>query len=301
MNIGRNLLLAVIALVALTYIGRWWGLERRRGPDPARRRVPRFSDLVVGFVTNFFDTLGIGCFAPTTAYFKLRARMPDDEIPGTLNTGHALPAMTEALIFIAIVSVDLITLMSMIAAAVLGAWLGVGVVSRLSRRAIQLGMGGALMCAALLFLASNLHWVPGGGDALELHGAVLVFAVGINFLLGALMMLGVGLFAPCLILVSLLGMSPLAAFPIMMGSCALLMPVGGARFVRSGRYNVSAAVGLAVGGIPGVLVAAYIVRSLPLLWLRWLVVIVVIYAAVQMLRSSIQSMQNQSSMDTSSH
>ena len=119
-------------------------------------------------------------------------------------------------------------------------------------------------------------------------GTTLIFAVGVNFLLGALMMLGVGLYAPCLILVSLLGMSPLAAFPIMMGSCALLMPVGGARFVRSGRYNVSAALGLAIGGIPGVLVAAYIVRSLPMDWLRWLVLIVVLYAAVQMLRSGLQ-------------
>jgi uncharacterized membrane protein YfcA len=285
-NIARNLLLGAIALGALTYIARWWWLERARAADPARPRKPRISDLIVGFVTNFFDTLGIGCFAPTTAYYKLRSRMPDDEIPGTLNTGHALPAMVEALIFIAIVSVDMTTLVSMIAAAVLGAWLGVGIVSGLSRRAIQLGMGGALMCAALLFLVKNLDWVPGSGDALALHGPTLIFAVGVNFLLGALMMLGVGLFAPCLILVSLLGMSPLAAFPIMMGSCALLMPVGGARFVRSGRYNVSAALGLAIGGIPGVLVAAFIVRSLPIAWLRWLVLIVVVYAALQMLRSA---------------
>jgi uncharacterized membrane protein YfcA len=285
-NIARNVLLGAIALGALTYIARWWWLERTRAADPARPRKPRISDLIVGFVTNFFDTLGIGCFAPTTAYYKLRARMPDDEIPGTLNTGHALPAMTEALIFIAIVSVDMTTLVSMIVAAVLGAWLGVGIVSGLSRRAIQLGMGGALMCAALLFLVKNLDWVPGSGDALALHGPTLIFAVGVNFLLGALMMLGVGLFAPCLILVSLLGMSPLAAFPIMMGSCALLMPVGGARFVRSGRYNVSAALGLAIGGIPGVLVAAFIVRSLPIAWLRWLVLFVVVYAAVQMLRSA---------------
>jgi uncharacterized membrane protein YfcA len=285
-NIARSLLLGAIALAAFAYIARWWWLERARGADPTRPRKPRFSDLIVGFVTNFFDTLGIGCFAPTTAYYKLRSRMPDDEIPGTLNAGHALPAMAEALIFIAIVSVDMATLVSMIAAAVLGAWLGVGIVSGLSRRAIQLGMGGALMCAALLFLVKNLDWVPGSGDALALHGSTLIFAVGVNFLLGALMMLGVGLFAPCLILVSLLGMSPLAAFPIMMGSCALLMPVGGARFVRSGRYNVSAALGLAIGGIPGVLVAAFIVRSLPIAWLRWLVLIVVVYAAVQMLRSA---------------
>lgn len=96
------------------------------------------------------------------------------------------------------------------------------------------------------------------------------------------MMLGVGLYAPCLILVTLLGMNPLAAFPIMMGSCALLMPVGGARFIRSRRYNPAAALGLALGGVPGVLCAAFIVRSLSIEWLRWLVVIVVIYAAVLM-------------------
>ncbi|MGC2033806.1 MAG: sulfite exporter TauE/SafE family protein [Steroidobacteraceae bacterium] len=295
MNAGTIGLVSALALAALAYIGRWWALERRRGqrlslPEEraaaARARQPRITDALVGFITNFFDTLGIGSFAPTTAYFKLRARMPDEEIPGTLNAGQALPTMSQALIFIATVSVDLTTLVSMILAAVLGAWLGVGLVARLSRRAIQLGMGGSLMCAAALFLAANLHWMPGGGEAMGLSGSRLIVAVAANALLGALMMLGVGLYAPCLILVSLLGMSPLAAFPIMMGSCGLLMPIGGARFVRSGRYNLGAALGLALGGIPGVLVAAYIVKSLPIVWLRWLVLAVVVYAALQMLRSA---------------
>jgi uncharacterized membrane protein YfcA len=286
LNIGKVGLLSALALVALAYIARWWWLERSRAAVADAKRTPRLADLAVGFVTNFFDTLGIGSFAPTTAYFKLRARMPDDEIPGTLNTGQALPTVTQALIFIATVSVDLITLASMILAAVVGAWLGVGLVSRLSRRAIQLGMGGALLCAALLYLAKIAHWTPGIGDALGLHGAQLLFAVAVNVLLGALMMLGVGLYAPCLILLSLLGMSPLAAFPIMMGSCGLLMPIGGARFVRSGRYNLSAAVGLALGGIPGVLVAAFLVKSMPLVWLSWLVIMVVVYAALQMLKSA---------------
>jgi uncharacterized membrane protein YfcA len=286
LNIGKTLLLSALILVALAYIVRWWWLERSRAVTVARPRTPRPADFAVGFVTDFFDTLGIGCFAPTTAYFKLRGRMPDEEIPGTLNTGQALPTMLEALIFIAIVSVDLTTLVSMILAAVLGAWLGVGLISRLSRRAVQLGMGGALLCAALLFLASNLNWGPAGGDALGLHGSSLGVAVVANFLLGGLMMLGIGLYAPCLILLTLLGMSPLVAFPIMMGSCALLMPVGGARFVRSGRYNLSAALGLTLGGIPGVLAAAYIVKSMPLFWLRWLVFVVVVYAALQMLKSA---------------
>ena len=286
MNIARNLLLGAIVLVALTYIARWWWLERARPADPARPRKPRLSDFAAGFVTNFLDTLGIGCFAPTTAYYKLVSRMPDDEIPGTLNTGHALPAMTEALIFILIVSVDMTTLVSMIVAAILGAWLAVGLVTRLSRRAIQMGMGIALICGALLFLAKNLDWVAGNGEALGLHGFILFAAIAGNLLLGALMMLGIGLYAPCLIMVSLLGMSPIAAFPIMMGSCALLMPVGGARFIRSGRYNVSAALGLAIGGVPGVLLAAFVVWSLPIKKLRWLVLIVVLYAGAQMLRSA---------------
>src|SRR5215469_8353441 len=242
---GIYILLGVVAAVGLWFIGRWWFLERGRGVA----RAMRPADLVTGFVTDFFDTLGIGAFAPTTAIFKLQRRMADEEIPGTLNAGHALPTVVEALIFIAIVTLDLTTLVSMIAASVAGAWLGAGLVARAPRRAIQIGMGVALLIAAGL-------------------------------------MLGVGLYAPCLILVTLLGMNPLAAFPIMMGSCALLMPVGGARFVRARRYSPAAALGLTLGGIPGVLCAAFIVRSLSMEWLRWLVVVVVMYAAVLMLMSA---------------
>ncbi len=286
MNAGTIGLLAALVLGAVAYLARWWSLERRRWRDTLEACRPRPTDALLGFVTNFLDTLGIGSFAPATAYFKLRARMPDEEIPGTLNSGQALPTITQAVIFIATVSVDLTTLVGMVIAAVLGAWLGVGIVARLSRRAIQLGMGAALLCAALLYLASNLHWMPGGGEALQLTGARLIVAVAGNAVLGALMMLGIGLYAPCLILVSLLGMSPLAAFPIMMGSCGLLMPIGAARFIRSGRYNLGAALGLTFGGIPGVLMAAYIVKSLPIVWLRWLVLVVVLYAALQMLRSA---------------
>jgi len=272
-------LVIALALMAAWYIWRWITLERTRRSFG----TPRPGDLLLGFVTDFFDTLGIGNFAPTTAIFKLQRRMPDEQIPGTLNAGHAIPVLAEAMIFIAAVTVDVTTLLGMIGAAVLGAWIGAGVVSRLPRRAVQLGMGAALLIAASLFLASNLHWMPGGGNATGLTGARLAFAIGANFVLGALMTLGVGLYAPCLILVCLLGMSPLAAFPIMMGSCALLMPVAAVRFIGTSRYDVRAALGLAIGGLPGVLIAAYIVESLRIDWLRWLVVGVVLYAALLML------------------
>jgi uncharacterized membrane protein YfcA len=287
MNIGTLLLLCALGALTLWYIARWYQLERARARDRAAgSSLPGLADGAIGFVTNFLDTLGIGSFAPTTAIFKLRRKPTDEQIPGTLNAGHALATVTQALIFITAVTVDLTTLITMIAAAVLGAWLGVGVVARLPRRAIQVGMGVALLISALLFLSRNLGWMPGGGDALALHDGRLLFAIGVNFVLGALMMLGVGLYAPCLILVSLLGMNPLAAFPIMMGACAFLMPIGGARFIQVNRYSLRAALGLALGGIPGVLAAAFVVKSLPIVWLRWLVTFVVLYAALLMLHSA---------------
>jgi uncharacterized membrane protein YfcA len=92
-----------------------------------------------------------------------------------------------------------------------------------------------------------------------------------------------------MILVSLLGMNPTAAFPIMMGSCAFLMPVASLRFIRERSYGLRAALGLAIGGIPGVLLAAYIVTSLPLYAVRWLVIVVVTYTAITMLKAGLSN------------
>jgi uncharacterized membrane protein YfcA len=216
--------------------------------------------------------------------------MVDDRvIPGTLNVGHAIPTIVQALIYIAIVQVDLVTLVLLIAAAVLGAWLGAGVVCRWSRRTVQIGMGVALMVAAVLMLGTALKVLPGGGTALELTGVKLVVGLAGNFLLGALMTLGIGLYGPAIIMVSLLGMSPAAAFPIMMGSCAFLMPVGSAQFIRKNSYDLKAAIGLAIGGVPGVLIAAYAVTSMSIDMVRWLVVVIVVYTAIMMLRSGLAS------------
>ena len=283
MSLSTALLLAALTTLALTYAWRWFAFERRAAgalasPGPLR--------IAIGFVTNFFDTLGIGSFAPTTSLFKLLHLVPDERIPGTLNAGHVLPTLVQAVIFIAVVAVDPATLVLMIAASVLGAWLGAGIVARLPKRAIQAGMGAALLVAATLFVLANLKLIPAGGEALALSGTLLVIACAVNFVLGALMTVGIGLYAPCLILVSLLGMNPIAAFPIMMGSCAFLMPVAGLRFIACQRYDLRAALGLLIGGIPGVLLAAFVVKQLPLVWLRWLVVVVILYTAGAMLRSA---------------
>jgi uncharacterized membrane protein YfcA len=281
---GKLILLVALAVLTVVFIV-GWALRLRRTPVEGGLR-PSLLEMAVGFVTNFFDTLGIGSFAPTTSIFKLRRMVPDERIPGTLNVGHTLPTVAEALIFIAIVNVGMATLVCLIVASVAGAWLGAGVVASWSRRKVQIGMGCALLVAAALFAMTNLSLLPGGGQALSLEGGRFVAGLVGNFMLGALMTLGIGLYAPCMILVSLLGMNPIAAFPIMMGSCAFLMPVGSLRFIDKGSYSPRPALGLAVGGVPGVLIAAFIVKSLPLTALRWGVVLVVLYAAIAMLRST---------------
>ena len=279
-------LLVGLALFTVVFVIFWTvSILKSRGKEGVR--PPTAFECLVGLVTDFFDTLGIGCFAPTTSVFKLKKMVPDENIPGTLNVGHALPTLTEAFIFIAIVKVDPLTLLSMIAAAILGSWLGADIVASWSRRKVQLGMGFALLAAAAFFAIKNLHLMREDEvGTLALGGGLFWLGIFGNFLLGALMSLGIGLYAPCMALVGILGMNPQAAFPIMMGSCAFLMPIASMRFIAKGRYSMGPALGLALGGIPGVLIAAYFVKSLPLTALRWVVMLVVIYAAVMMLRSA---------------
>ena len=288
MNLKLALFVALGAL-SVWFVWSWWRLARQDkgllAGDPARANT--WYHVVVGFVMCFIDTLGIGNFATTTSAFKLRASMLDEKIPGTLNVGYALPTVAQAYIYISIVKVDLWTLALMISASVAGAWLGAGVVARWPRRKIQVGMGGALLAAAGLMLRAQLVAGGAGEGALALSGQMLALGLGGNFALGALMTLGIGLYAPCLVLVSLLGMSPSTAFPIMMGSCAFLMPTAGIRFVKQGSYSLPAALAMTLSGIPAVLVAAFIVRSLPLTHVRWLVIVVVLYAATMMLRSAL--------------
>lgn len=287
------MLLGALVAVTATFIVGWiHGVRTTRAgagaanTPAADARFPDVTHLGIGAVTNFFDTLGIGSFATTTSIWRLGRLVPDRLIPGTLNVGHTLPTFVQAFIYTQIVAVDSTTLIAMIAASVAGAWLGAGVVAGWPKRTIQLGMGFALLAAAVLLGAKAMGQLPSGDvGLLGVTGAKLGLAIVGNFILGALMTLGIGLYAPCMVLVSLLGMNPTAAFPIMMGSCAFLMPIGSLRFIRARSYSLRAALGLAIGGVPAVLLAAYIVKSLPLTWVMWLVVVVVVYTAIGLLRA----------------
>jgi uncharacterized membrane protein YfcA len=278
------LLLLGIAAVILVFVYTWW--RSATGGHP--HRPPTAFQLGLGAVTLFFDTLGIGNYAPTTAVFRFTRMVRDEWIPGTLNVGTSVPVAIEAFAFVVAIAVDPMTLLIMVPLGAVGGFVGAAVVAGLPRRPIQLGMALALLSGAVLMFLTNMQWIPGGGTAIGFSGATLVLATLVNFALGALNALGIGSYAPSLIVFSLLGMDPRSAFPIMMGSAAYMLPMAGIKFAAANKYDGQAALGIALGGIPGVLVAAYVVKSLPLEAIRWLVVVVVLYAGLTLLRTALE-------------
>ncbi len=239
----------------------------------------------IGFVTIFFDTLGIGSFAPMTALLRGFKQIHDRVIPGTLNVSCTIPVAVEAFIFIAVIEVKIVTLISMVAAACIGAVIGAGIVAKLPEKKIQLIMGIALLTTAFLMFSGKLGWIAGlaTGEAIGLSGGKLIIAVAVNFILGAAQTAGIGMYAPSMALVYILGMSPRVAFPIMMSASAFAMPPASIKFIKEGAYNRKAALAITVTGILGVFIAAYIVKSLPLAMLTWLVIAIVIYTAITLL------------------
>ncbi|HXD76941.1 MAG TPA: sulfite exporter TauE/SafE family protein [Puia sp.] len=241
---------------------------------------------IIGFVVDFFDTLGIGAFAPQIALLKFTKQTDDRVMPGTLNVSNSLPALVEAIIFIRIIRVDPVTLILMVLSAMVGGIFGAGIVSKLPVRAVRLTIGAALLLSAFFILANKMNWIHGSGESTGLTGGKLVAGILINGVLGALNTAGIGLYAPCMAAVFALGMSPAVAFPIMMGSCAFLMPPASAKFIREGAYNRKASFSMAVSGTIAVLIAAFLVKSLALETLKWVVLSVILITSVVMLSAA---------------
>jgi uncharacterized membrane protein YfcA len=255
-------------------------------PAVRPRRVHMGGLLALGVVTDFLDTLGVGSFATTTTVLRLGRVVDDEQIPGTLNVGHAIPTMLEAALFLTAIPVDLLTLVSMVTAGGLGAWFGAGWVVHWPRRTIQRAMAISLLITASFIVLRQVQFFPSGGEAWGLTGAALLFAVVASALIGSLSSLGIGNYAPTMAVTYLIGMHPKAVFPIMAASAALILPAAAIRFYRSGRFDRRTAVGLAVGGVPGVLIAVFLVKELNVKLLLWIVVAVLLYTSVTLYRSS---------------
>ncbi|MEO7654214.1 MAG: hypothetical protein ABIS23_00840 [Sphingomicrobium sp.] len=248
----------------------------------------RGEGLIVGAVTNFFDTLGIGSFAPTIAWFRLRKLVPDRLIPMTMLAGFILPALLQGLVFMILlgVRVDPLLILACVVAMVVGGYFSVPLAARAPIHLIQGIVGSALLLAAFFYSLSNLGLMPGGGVATSLPPVFFAVAVALHLLLGVLLAFGVGNYAPTLAVLSIMGLDPRLAFPIMATAAGMAGATAAARSLHLVKLDLRMALGLAIGAIPAVLIAAFIVKEMPLTTLRWLVVVVVTYAGLTLLISA---------------
>ena len=261
----------------------------------ASRARPNGESIILGAITNFFDTLGIGSFAPTMAWFKFRKLVPDRLIPPTMLVGHSLPTMAQAVIFLILlgVLVDATLLVGCGIALLMGGLVGAPLVAKTKVWVIKLAVGCALLVAAILYAITNLDMMPGGGTATSLPMNLTIMAIVANFIFGILLNFGVGHYAPSLVMLSLMGLDPRLAFPIMAMGGAFTIAGAGSRHVLIGHIDLKVAMGIVIGGVPAVFVAAFIVKSMPVELLRWLVIVVVLYAAAGMLRSALTGRRNE--------
>lgn len=257
-------------------------------PASTARQTPFAALLGIGAGANFFDTLGVGSFATTTAVLRLFHLVDDENLPGTLNVGHATPTVLEAVLFIIALGglIDVPTIVSMVLAAGIGAWFGAGIVVRWPRRTIQRAMAIALVITATFMTVRLLTSLSLSEGSTGFTGGALAIAVAASLVIGSITSLGIGNYAPTMAVTYMLGMNERAVFPIMAASAALILPAAAVRFYKSGRFDRRTALGLALGGIPGVLVAVYIVKTLPLQVVKWIVVAVLLYTSATLYRDS---------------
>jgi uncharacterized membrane protein YfcA len=280
------MLTIILILIALGALANGFVLLRQA---VNRQASPRVEAVVLGAVTNFFDTLGIGSFAPTTAWFKFRRLVPDQLIPPTMIAGLTPPSMVQALIFLALLGseVDAVLLFGTMIALTLGGLIGAPLVYRATIWVVQAVVGIALILAAGFYTLSNLGLMPTGGTAASLPAGLTAIAITASFVFGILLNFGIGNYAPTLALLSLMGLDPRYCFPIMASSNALAGIFVATRHLQAGKIDLRIVLGIALGGIPAVLVAALLVKSMPLEVLRWMVTVVVLYTAVVMLHSAV--------------
>ncbi|MDY3121638.1 permease [Clostridiaceae bacterium 68-1-5] len=244
---------------------------------------------IIGLYSNFLDTWGIGSYATTQAGFKFTKSTNDETIPGTLNIGDTFPVALEAILFLGFVDIDPLTLVLMLAAATLGAVIGAGIVCKWNLKVVRYALGIGLIILAIVLFCKNSGFGPFGlvGTATGLTGIKLVIGVVINFFLGALMMIGVGLYAPCMALVSALGMNVGTAFPIMMGSCAFLMNAACFKFIKEGKYDRKAALALAIFGCIGVTLAYVLLKyAIDMKMLTYVVCVVMIITSLMFFKDA---------------
>lgn len=280
-----QILLVVVMIAMIIVVIRSYLLHRQ----PIFKRFG--LGMLIGFITNFGDTLGIGSFATTTAAFRMTHYIDDDrKLPGTLNAVHAIPVMFQALFFITTVKVELTTLLPMTTAAVIGAYVGTHVTKKWHAPTVQRVMAVALLIAVIIMVVRMIT-TPGSNNSMGvhgLHGWWLILGIVFNFGIGVLMTMGLGNYAPELIFFSLMGVNPAVAFPVMMLDAALIMPTTALNVIKMDRVSWRGFAGVAIGGVLGVIVAAKFFTSMNVDLLNKLIVIVALWTIFGLVRDSMK-------------
>lgn len=239
-----------------------------------------------GAIVFFLSTFGISDFALSTVVYRARKLLDDKKLPGTLNTQCAIPVAVMALAYISAINVEPKTLVLLIVAQMVGAYFGPRFVVRMPVTRIRLFMGIGLILAALFVVAGKFNLMPAGGEAIGLSGGKLALAISLMVVYGALNNVGIGSYAPTMATVYALGLNPAVAFPVMMGACTFSVPVGASEFVRLGQYGRKITLFSSIFGIAGVLAAVFIVKSLNVSMLQWVIAAVVLYSGASLLKGA---------------
>ena len=256
----------------------------------AARATPKLEAMALGAVVNFFDTFGISSFAQTTAWMKFRKMVPDRLIPPTMIAGLTPPAMAESIVFLWLlgVRVDPVLLFGAAMATFAGGVVGAPLVVRARAWIVQMTVAIGLTIAGIANVLGILGALPVGGTASGLPLGLTIVGIAVSFVLGLLANFGVGNYAPSLVMFSLMGMDPHYCFPIMASGASLMGAGSSMRFIKVPELDLRIVVGLTLGGIPAVLVAALIVKSMNVDVLRYVITVVVFYTAIVMARAAIR-------------
>jgi uncharacterized membrane protein YfcA len=242
----------------------------------------------LGVASQFLGTFGISDFAFNAVAFRLTKTVEDKKIPGTLNAACVIPVALMALAYITVILIEVLTLVVLIIAQTTGSYLTPRIVVKLPVHRVRVGIAVGLLCAAAFILAGKLKLIPSGGNLTGLAGFRLTVAAAAVFIYGALNNIGIGSYAPTMATVYALGIDPRVAFPIMMGGCTFSCAVGAMEFIRLGGYNRKPTLWISVTGLAGVAAAVYLVKRLDVDAIKWVVFVVVLYAALDLLSQEVK-------------
>lgn len=241
---------------------------------------------IVSFFMFFLSTFGISDFAIGSSLYPKAKWVSDKKLPGTLNTECVIPVAVMALAYISSIEVGLLMLVTAIVCQVVGAYVSPRYVTKLPANQIKRFVAAGLFIAAGLILAGKFGIYPSGGELSSLEGGSLILFAVLCMLFGALNNIGIGSYALTMATVYAMGLNPSIAFPIMMGACTFSVPIGSMQFIKLDSYSRKITLFTSTFGVLGVLVAAFVVKSLDVSALLWVVVVVVLYSAITMLKSS---------------